>query len=136
MTAPFDVAVVGAGVMGCSTALFLARGGMRVALLDRGEICREASGVNAGTLTMQMTRAALIPYALRAHEMWLTMPRLVRRRRRAGHRLPGPVGRLHRWRGGDAGGTRAHPPRRRRADRTDRRRAPAQRDRTRAWPMA
>jgi glycine/D-amino acid oxidase-like deaminating enzyme len=74
MTAPFDVAVIGAGVMGCSTALFLARGGMRVALLDRGEICREASGVNAGTLTMQMTRAALIPYALRAHEMWLTMP--------------------------------------------------------------
>lgn len=74
MSAPFDVAVIGAGVMGCSTALFLARGGMRVALLDRGEICREASGVNAGTLTMQMTRAALIPYALRAHEMWLTMP--------------------------------------------------------------
>jgi glycine/D-amino acid oxidase-like deaminating enzyme len=74
MIAPFDCAVIGAGVMGCSTALFLARGGMRVALLDRGEICREASGVNAGTLTMQMTRAALIPYALRAHGMWLTMP--------------------------------------------------------------
>jgi glycine/D-amino acid oxidase-like deaminating enzyme len=65
--------VIGAGVMGCSTALHLARGGMRVALLDRGAICREASGVNAGTLTMQMTRAALIPYALRAHEMWLRM---------------------------------------------------------------
>jgi glycine/D-amino acid oxidase-like deaminating enzyme len=70
----FDVAVIGAGVMGCSTALHLARGSMRVALLDRGAICREASGVNAGTLTMQMTRAALIPYALRAHEMWLRMP--------------------------------------------------------------
>jgi glycine/D-amino acid oxidase-like deaminating enzyme len=69
----FDCAVIGAGVMGCSTALHLARGGMRVALLDRGEICREASGVNAGTLTMQMTRAALIPYALRAHGMWLRM---------------------------------------------------------------
>ncbi|WP_337876227.1 FAD-binding oxidoreductase [Elioraea sp.] len=70
----FDAAVIGAGVMGCSTALHLARGGMRVALLDRGAICREASGVNAGTLTLQMTRAALIPYALRAHEMWLRMP--------------------------------------------------------------
>lgn len=70
----FDTAVIGAGVMGCSTALHLARGGMQVALLDRGAICREASGVNAGTLTMQMTRAALIPYALRAHEMWLRMP--------------------------------------------------------------
>ncbi|WP_431284262.1 NAD(P)/FAD-dependent oxidoreductase [Humitalea sp. 24SJ18S-53] len=70
----YDCAIVGAGVMGCSTALFLARAGMRVVLLDRGEICREASGVNAGTLTMQMTRAALVPYALRAHEMWLRMP--------------------------------------------------------------
>ncbi len=69
----YDAAVIGAGVMGCSTALHLARGGMRVALLDRGAICREASGVNAGTLTMQMTRAALIPYALRAHEMWIRM---------------------------------------------------------------
>ena len=73
MSAPFDVAVIGAGVMGCSTALHLAQAGMRVVLLDRSAICREASGVNAGTLTMQMTRAALIPYALRAHSMWLRM---------------------------------------------------------------
>jgi glycine/D-amino acid oxidase-like deaminating enzyme len=72
MDRAFDACVIGAGVMGCSTALFLARGGMRVALLDRGAICREASGVNAGTLTMQMTRAALIPYALKAWEMWIT----------------------------------------------------------------
>jgi sarcosine oxidase, subunit beta len=69
----YDVAIIGAGVMGCSTALHLARAGMKVLLLDRGPICREASGVNAGTLTMQMTRAALIPYALRAYEMWLRM---------------------------------------------------------------
>jgi glycine/D-amino acid oxidase-like deaminating enzyme len=74
MSARFDCAVIGAGVMGCATALFLARGGMRVVLLDRGPICREASGVNAGTLTMQMTRAALIPYALRAWEMWMRAP--------------------------------------------------------------
>ena len=72
MSQPFDCAVVGAGVMGCSTALFLARGGMRVALLDRGPLCRQASGVNAGTLTLQMTRAALVPYALPAWRMWLT----------------------------------------------------------------
>jgi len=68
----YDVAVIGGGVMGCATALFLARGGMRVVLLDRGLLCREASGVNAGTLTMNMTRAALIPYALRGWEMWTT----------------------------------------------------------------
>jgi glycine/D-amino acid oxidase-like deaminating enzyme len=67
----FDVVVVGGGVMGCTTALFLARGGMRVALIERDALCRAASGVNAGTLTLHMTRAALIPYALRATQMWM-----------------------------------------------------------------
>ncbi len=68
----YDAAIVGAGVMGATTALFLARGGMRCVLVDRGSICGEASGVNAGTLTMHMTRAALIPYALRGWQMWTT----------------------------------------------------------------
>jgi sarcosine oxidase subunit beta len=74
MTGTYDCAVIGAGVMGCSTALFLARGGMRVVLLDRGAACRQASGVNAGTLTLQMIRAALVPYAMEAWKMWMTTP--------------------------------------------------------------
>ncbi len=65
-----DLAVIGGGVHGAAAALFAARGGMDVTLLERGPLCREASGVNAGTLTMQMTRVALIPYALKAHAMW------------------------------------------------------------------
>ena len=68
--AAFDAVVVGGGIHGCAAALFLARENMRVALVERGSLCREASGTNAGTLTMQMTRAALIPYALEAHRMW------------------------------------------------------------------
>ncbi|MEO5738473.1 MAG: FAD-dependent oxidoreductase [Variovorax sp.] len=67
----YDAIVIGGGVMGCSTALHLAQGGMRVALIDRGPLCREASGVNAGTLTLHMTRAALVPYAMRAWRMWM-----------------------------------------------------------------
>ncbi len=67
----YDAAVIGAGAMGATVALHLARGGMRTALIDRGEICREASGVNAGTLTLHMTRAALIPYAIKGQELWL-----------------------------------------------------------------
>ena len=70
MSERYDVAVIGAGVMGASAALFLARGGMKVLLLDRGQLCREASGVNAGTLTLHMTRAALIPYAQAGWRMW------------------------------------------------------------------
>lgn len=65
-----DTAIIGGGVMGASVALFLARRGMRCVVIDRRGICAEASGVNAGTLTMQMTRAALIPYALKAWDMW------------------------------------------------------------------
>ncbi len=72
MTAPYDLCVVGGGIHGCTVALFAARGGMKVALVERGSLCREASGVNAGTLTLQMTRVALIPYALEAHKMWAT----------------------------------------------------------------
>lgn len=72
MTKVFDLAVIGGGILGASTALFCARGGMRVVLLEKDRLCRGASGVNAGTLTLQMTRAALIPYAMNSYEMWKT----------------------------------------------------------------
>jgi len=75
MSDRFDVAIVGGGVMGATTALFLARAGMSVLLIDRGGLCREASGVNAGTLTLHMTRAALIPYAQAGWRMWMSTNR-------------------------------------------------------------
>lgn len=68
----FDAIVVGGGLMGSATALFLARAGMRTALIERDAVCRSASGINAGTLTMHMTRAALIPYAMRGWHLWTT----------------------------------------------------------------
>ncbi len=70
-----DAAVIGGGVLGCATALHLARGGMRVVLLERGGLCAQASGVNAGTLSMHhFRRLELVPYALRAWEMWKSAP--------------------------------------------------------------
>ena len=74
MTESYDLVVIGGGIHGATVALFAARGGMRVAVIERDQICRGASGVNAGTLTMQMTRVALIPYALKAHAMWASAP--------------------------------------------------------------
>lgn len=68
--AAHDLAVIGGGIHGATVALLCARAGLRTVLVERGSLCREASGVNAGTLTMQMTRVALIPYAMRAHAMW------------------------------------------------------------------
>jgi glycine/D-amino acid oxidase-like deaminating enzyme len=58
--------------MGCTTALNLARGGMKVVVVERRGLCMEASGVNAGTLSIQIKRAALVPYALRGRELWET----------------------------------------------------------------
>ena len=60
--------------MGCMTALHLARGGMRVSLLERRGLCMEASGVNAGTLTMQTKQVALMPYAWRGYQLWRSAP--------------------------------------------------------------
>lgn len=74
MTRVHDLGVIGGGIHGSTVALFAACGGMDVALIERGALCRKASGVNAGTLTMQMTRVALIPYALEGHRMWATAP--------------------------------------------------------------
>ncbi len=68
----FDAVVVGGGIAGCTTALHLARGGMRVAVLEAGSLCRAASNANAGTLSMQIKRAALVPYSLRGWELWKT----------------------------------------------------------------
>ena len=68
----YDAAVVGGGILGCSTALHLARGGMRVVVLEAGSLCRAATNANAGTLSMQIKRAALVPYSMRAWELWKT----------------------------------------------------------------
>ncbi|MDP6603739.1 MAG: FAD-binding oxidoreductase [Rhodospirillales bacterium] len=48
-----DVLVVGGGIIGCSTAYFLARDGVEVVVVDRGDINTQASGVNAGSLHVQ-----------------------------------------------------------------------------------
>ena len=60
--------------MGCSAALGLAQGGMRVAVVEGRALGTGASGVNAGTLSLQIKRAALVPYALRL-ERWRSTPR-------------------------------------------------------------
>jgi glycine/D-amino acid oxidase-like deaminating enzyme len=68
--ADFDTVVVGGGVMGAAAAVRLAEGGMRVALCEARQLGMGASGVNAGTLSMQTKRVPLIPYAVRGYELW------------------------------------------------------------------
>ena len=50
----------------------LSKSGLNVTIIDKNFICKGASGVNAGTLTMHMTRAQLIPYAKKGWELWMS----------------------------------------------------------------
>ena len=70
MSATFDAVVIGGGVMGAAAAVRLAKSGMRVALCEARQLGMGASGVNAGTLSMQTKRVPLIPYAVRGYDLW------------------------------------------------------------------
>jgi sarcosine oxidase subunit beta len=73
MSQPYDVAVIGGGIMGCACALRLSDGNMRVVVLEKGDLCSGASGVNAGTLSLQIKRVGLMEYALHGHKIWQDM---------------------------------------------------------------
>jgi glycine/D-amino acid oxidase-like deaminating enzyme len=49
-----DVLVIGGGILGCAAAYYLTRYGRDVLLVERGELNREASGANAGSLHIQI----------------------------------------------------------------------------------
>jgi sarcosine oxidase, subunit beta len=73
MTRPgrtFDVAVIGGGVMGASAGFQLARAGLKVGILERGAFGQEASGANAGTLSVQNKPLDSVPAVLASLELW------------------------------------------------------------------
>ncbi len=63
MTLPAGVetVVVGAGIIGLTTALHLARAGREVVVIDKAEPWREGSAVNAGTCALQNKATDLLP---------------------------------------------------------------------------
>lgn len=46
----YDVAIAGAGIVGCATAYELARRGLRVCLVDRGEVSSGTTGLGEGNV--------------------------------------------------------------------------------------
>lgn len=70
MSSVFDVVTIGGGLMGSVTSWHLATAGINVAIVDKRGLGMGASGVNAGTLSIQIKRAALVPYALKGWELW------------------------------------------------------------------
>jgi sarcosine oxidase subunit beta len=65
-----DILIVGGGLQGCAVALFLARAGQQVTVVDKTVAGRHASGVNAGGLRLLIRDIREYPLALRAMEIW------------------------------------------------------------------
>ncbi len=72
-----DVAIVGGGTAGCSTALHLRGRGATVILLERGACGGQASGVNYGGVRRQGRDLAELPLAQRSREMWGRLAEIV-----------------------------------------------------------
>ena len=65
-----DVVVIGGGVIGVSTALFLARAGKSVVLLEKGRIAAEQSSRNWGWIRQQGRDPDEMPIMSRANALW------------------------------------------------------------------
>ncbi|MCR8549762.1 FAD-binding oxidoreductase [Salipiger sp. P9] len=65
-----DLVVIGGGVIGVSTALFAARAGLSVVLLEKGRVAAEQSSRNWGWIRVQGRDMAEIPIALEAQQLW------------------------------------------------------------------
>ena len=69
-----DVVIIGAGISGLSVALPIAKAGLSVAVLDKGAPWSDASGANAGTLSIQVKRAEVLSLIHESIERWKRMP--------------------------------------------------------------
>jgi sarcosine oxidase subunit beta len=72
-----DVIVIGGGIVGCSTALHVARKGKRVILLERDRPGVRASGVNFGGVRQHGRALAEIPLSFRARAIWENLEGLI-----------------------------------------------------------
>jgi glycine oxidase len=74
-----DVAIIGGGIIGCALAYELARNGLRVTVIERGTIGREASGASAGIISPPSSIDTPRPKAELTADSILAYPRFIER---------------------------------------------------------
>jgi len=73
LPASADTVVIGAGIVGTSTAYWLARAGQRVVLLEKGRVGAEQSSRNWGWCRQQNRDARELPLSTRSLALWEEM---------------------------------------------------------------
>lgn len=68
-----DVVVIGAGIVGCASAYYLARRGLRVTLLEQGDTIGEQSRKNWGFVRQQGRDPDEVPLMIAANRIWREM---------------------------------------------------------------
>ena len=66
----FDAVVVGAGIVGATAALFLAKRGLKVAIFDKNGVGQAASGRNGGLIRQQERPAIELQIIMAAANLW------------------------------------------------------------------
>ena len=69
-----DVTIIGGGIIGSSTAYFLARSGVSVALFEKGRIAGEQSGRNWGWVRQQCRSPVELPLMMQSLRLWKELP--------------------------------------------------------------
>ena len=75
MSGHFDVVVVGAGIAGTTSAYYLAKRGVRVCVLEKGEVAGEQSSRNWGFVRQQGRDPAEIPLMIESNRIWQGLER-------------------------------------------------------------
>ncbi len=65
-----DAVIIGAGIVGVFTAYYLAKRGLKVALIEKGRVGAEQSSRNWGWCRQQNRDARELPMATRSLDLW------------------------------------------------------------------
>src|SRR5688572_32947009 len=69
-----DIVIIGAGIVGIATAIYLQRDGHRVTVVDKGEPGRGTSYGNAGSIAPSSIIPMAMPGTIRNVPKWITDP--------------------------------------------------------------
>ncbi|WP_108259519.1 NAD(P)/FAD-dependent oxidoreductase [Mangrovicoccus ximenensis] len=72
-----DLMIVGGGIHGCSAAMFAARRGLDVIVIEKDTVARHASGSNAGGVRRLGRHLAEVPISQHSMQIWYGLPDLV-----------------------------------------------------------